>query len=97
VCLCGLILLLHLQDCLVTSLVCDPVLALAVAVAVARSVARALLELRRPGAAAGAVSALVQLVPHIGVGEVSWHQSARDTTLAIDAGVHGLLLVHAES
>jgi hypothetical protein len=52
------------------------VLALAVAVAVARSEAPALLELRRPCAAAGAVGALLQLEPQIGVGGVSWHQCA---------------------
>jgi hypothetical protein len=57
---------------------------LAVAVAVARSEAPALLELRRPCAAAGAVGALVQLEPQIGVGGVSWHQCASDR-LAIDA------------
>jgi hypothetical protein len=76
--------------------VCRLVLALAVGVAVARSEARALLELRRSGAAAGAVGALVQLEPQVGISGVSWHQSTLDTTRAVNAGIHGLVLLHAQ-
>jgi hypothetical protein len=94
-CYCGFFL--PEQGRLVTGLVRGPVLALAVAVAVARSSAWALLESCRPGSAAGAVGALVQLEPQVGVGGVSWHQSTLDTTLAVDAGIDGLVLVHAHS
>ena len=97
VCALLLLVLLAAQCCPMTGLVCGPVLALALVVAVACGVARALLESRRPGAAAGAVGALVQLEPQVGVGGVSWHQSTLDTTLAVDAGVDGLVLLHAES
>jgi hypothetical protein len=60
-CVCERVLLLVLLEHgeRVCVSVCLPVLALTVGVAVARSVARALLELCRPGAAAGAVGALV--------------------------------------
>jgi hypothetical protein len=96
-CLGGLIILLHLQDSLVIWLVSLPVLALAVAVAVACCVTCTLFKLRRPGAAAGAVGALVQLEPQVCIHRMSRDQSTRDTTLAVDAGVHGLVLVHTES
>jgi hypothetical protein len=81
----------------VTGLVRRPVFALAVSVAVACSVTRALLESRHQGAAAGAMGALVQLEPQVGVGGVSWHKSTFDTTLAVDAGVHGLVFLHAHA
>jgi hypothetical protein len=80
----------------VTGSVRRPVPALALVVAVACGVACALLECSRPGAAIRAVGALVQLGPHVGVGGVSWHQSTCDV-FVIDAAIHYLVLVHAES
>jgi hypothetical protein len=91
-----LVLLLSVEDRFVSGRVRMLMVALAVVVAVARSVARAFLESRRSGAAAGAVGALVQLVPQVGVGRVSCDQCASDR-LAVDAAVDSLVLVHAHA
>ena len=70
--------------------------ALALVVAVARSVARAFLESRRPGAAAGALGALVQLEPQVGVDGVACNQRTCGV-FSVDAGVDSLVLVHAHA
>ena len=71
-------------------------LALAVGAAVEGSVTRAPLELRLVLAAAGAVRALVQLEPQVGVDGVSRDQRAR-LALAIDAGVDRLVRSYAQA
>jgi hypothetical protein len=75
--------------------VCLPVLASALVVAVSHVhflslAAQAMqLDLHKLGA-------LVQLKPQVGVERLSWDQRTLDS-LAVDAGVHGLVLVHAQA